>query len=137
MKEVSQMSNKELIELVEEFKNKEWLYIKELAIDVEVKVHDKNKSWKELKLSRREDELLTIEECIILANNKKYSKILKIDGSSSEDDFFIQQPFDLNRNKGYVARFDADSGRVVLFCGRGPQSSNPALGVRFKRKHKD
>lgn len=138
MKILKQMNKKELIELVEKLQNKDnkWLYVKELGIDIETEVHDKNKFWNDLKLNEREEELLTIDECIILANHKKYSKILKMDGSSDKDDFFIQQPFDFNRKKGFVARFVAFSDRVYLDCNRDPQYSHPALGVRFKRKHK-
>ena len=138
MKILKQMNKKELIELVEKLQNKDnkWLYVKELGIDIETEVHDKNKTWNDLKLNAREDELLTMEECRILANNKEYSRILKMDGSSDNDDFFIQQPFELNRKKGYVAWFGAVSVRVDLDCYWGPQGSVPALGVRFKRKHK-
>src|SRR3990167_7121720 len=65
-----------------------WLDIPELGISVEIEVHDKEKSWNDLKLDKREDELLTAEECIFLANSK-YAKTLKMDGSSSKDDFYI------------------------------------------------
>jgi len=73
--------------------SKGWLDIPELKISVEIEVHDKDKSWDELSLSDREKELLTVEQCIWLANSK-YAKTLKMDGSSDSDDFFIQQPFD-------------------------------------------
>ena len=69
----------------------EWLDVPELKISVEIEVHDKNKSFDSLGLKDREKELLTAEQCIWLANSK-YAKKLKMDGSSSEDDFFIQQP---------------------------------------------
>ena len=110
-----------------------WLDIPELKISVEIEVHDKNKSWDELKLSKREKELLTAEQCIWLANSK-YAKQLKMDGSSSSGDFFIQQPFNLNRKKNYVAGFYADSDFADLICDRGPGGSYSALGVRFVRK---
>ena len=70
--------------------SKGWLDIPELKISVEIEVHDKNKSWDDLELSKREKELLTVEQCIWLANSK-YAKELKMDGSSTNDDFFIQQ----------------------------------------------
>lgn len=113
--------------------SKGWLDIPELGISVEVEVHDKDKSWDELGLKDREKELLTVEQCIWLANSK-YAKQLKMDGSSSKDDFFIQQPFDLNRKNGYVAGFDAGSGFAVLGCGCGSDYSGSTLGVRFARK---
>ena len=110
-----------------------WLNVPELKISVEIEVHDKDKSWDELNLSKREKELLTAEQCIWLANSK-YAKKLKMDGSSSEDDFFIQQPFNLSRKNNYVARFYADSGYADLDCYWGSGYSDSTLGVRFVRK---
>ncbi len=114
---------------------REWIKIPELKIEVEKDVHDKNKSWNELKLGERESELLTAEECIFLANSK-YAGILKMDGSSSTDNFFIQQPFKLNKKNNLITRFDASSGRVYLGCNGDADGSYPSLGVRFKRKLK-
>ncbi len=94
--------------------SKGWLDITELKISVEIEVHDKDKSWDDLGLSEREDDLLTSEEVIWLANSK-YAKQLKMDGSSSKDDFFFKQPFDLSRKNGYVARFFVGS----VFCVSG------------------
>ena len=113
--------------------SKGWLDIPELNISVEIDVHDKDKSWDELNLSAKEDQLLTSEQCIWLANSK-YAKALKMDGSSEKDDFFIKQPFDLSRKNGYVARFDAYSNWANLYCGRNPSCRNSNLGVRFVRK---
>ena len=113
--------------------SKGWLDIPELEISVETNVHDKDKSWDNLKLSKREKELLTVEQCIWLANSK-YAKDLKMDGSSSKDDFFIQQPFDMNRKDGYVAGFGADSDGCDLYCGRVSDGSCSVLGVRFCKK---
>lgn len=113
--------------------SKDWLDIPELNISVEIEVHDKNKSWDELNLSDREKELLTAEQCIWLANSK-YAKTLKMDGSSSKDDFFIQQPFNLSRKNGYVARFIADSDCADLYCVWDSSDSDSYLGVRFVRK---
>ena len=110
-----------------------WLDIPELKISVEIEVHDKNKSWDKLNLSDREKELLTAEQCIWLANSK-YAKQLKMDGSSSEDDFFIQQPFNLSRKNGYVAGFYADSDCANLNCFGDSSDSDSYLGVRFVRK---
>ena len=113
--------------------SKGWLDIPELNISVEIEVHDKNRSWDKLKLSERKKELLTAEQCIWLANSK-YAKTLKMDGSSSRDDFFIQQPFKLNRKNGYVAGFSAYSDYADLDCGRDSSDSYSNLGVRFVRK---
>jgi len=119
---------------IEDDPNK-WLNIPELKISVEIEVHDKNKSWDELNLSDREKELLTVEQCIWLANSK-YAKKLKMDGSSDSDDFFIQQPFNLNRKNNYVAWFYADSGCADLYCDWYSDDSDSTLGVRFVRKKK-
>ncbi len=110
-----------------------WIDIPELRISVEKEVHDKNESWDELNLSERESELLTAEQCIWLANSK-YAEQLKMDGSSTKDDFFIQQPFDLSRKNGYVARFNVDSDFANLGCNRDSDYSYSMLGVRFVRK---
>ena len=113
--------------------NSKWLKIPELKIEVEIDVHDKDKSWDELGLKDREKELLTAEQTIWLANSK-YAKQLKMDGSSSSDDFFIQQPFNLSRKNGYVARFYAGSNFAGLNCGGCSVDSDSSLGVRFVRK---
>ena len=122
-----------------------WLDIPELKISVEIEVHDKDKSYDELGLKDREEKLLTSEEVIWLANSK-YAKQLKMDGSSSKDDFFFKQPFDLSRKKGYVARFyvDWDVARFVaysdcadLYCDGGSSCSDSDLGVRFVRRTKE
>ena len=110
-----------------------WLDIPELGISVEIEVHDKNKSWDKLGLKDRENELLTYEECIWLANSK-YAKQLKMDGSSLDDDFFIQQPFELNRKNGFVAGFFAGSGGVGLYAVYYSRGSYSALGVRWVRR---
>ncbi len=112
-----------------------WLDIPELKISVEIEVHDKDKSWDDINLSEREDELLTYKEVIWLANSK-YAKELKMDGSSTEDDFFFKQPFDLSRKNGYVARFYADSDYAYLDCYRDSSISYSNLGVRFVRRTK-
>ena len=112
----------------------DWLDIPELKISVEIEVHDKDKSWDDLGLSKRENELLTSEQCIWLANSK-YAKTLKMDGSSTKDDFFIKQPFNLNRKNGYVARFYAYSD-YVLDCYLDSSVSGSFLGVRWVRKLK-
>lgn len=110
-----------------------WLDIPELGISVEVEVHDKGESWDDLNLSEKENELLTAEQCIWLANSK-YAKQLKMDGSSSKDDFFIKQPFNLSRKNGYVAWFCAGSDYADLGCSWDSDGSNSTLGVRFVRK---
>ena len=123
----------ELDKQIADLKNKSnWLDIPELNISVEIEVHDKDKSWDDLGLKDRESELLTYEQTIWLANSK-YAKTLKMDGSSLSDDFFIQQPFNLSRKNGFVARFFAVSDGAGLNCYRNPTGSYSSLGVRFCR----
>ena len=50
--------------------SKGWLDIPELKLSVEIEVHDKDKSWDELKLKDREKDLMTVEQCIWLAKSK-------------------------------------------------------------------
>jgi len=115
-----------------------WLDVSDVlgeGYQVELEVHDKNKSWDKLELSKREEELLTAEQCFLLTNSK-YAKQLKIDGSSSNDDFFIKQPFDFNRKKGYVAGFCAGSDGLDLDCYYDSSGCSSTLGVRFVKKIK-
>ncbi len=113
----------------------EWLDVSDVIpnCEVELNVHDKGKSWDDLNLKDREDELLTVEQCIALANSK-YSKELKMDGSSSNDDFFIKQPFNLNRSKGYVAVFYCDRVRSGFDSYWNSSVAYDYRGVRFVRK---
>ena len=112
--------------------SKGWLDIPELGISVETEVHDKDKSWDNLGLKDKEKRLLTYDQCVFLANSK-YAKTLKMDGSSTKDDFFIQQPFNLNRKNGYVARFFANSDYAYLYCWLDSDYSVSTLGVRLVR----
>jgi len=113
-----------------------WLKVPELGIEIEIEVHYKDKSWDELNLSEREDELLTAEQCIFLMKpeNVKYAKILKMDGSSNEDDFFIRQYSEVSKKSGYVAYFYANSGRSDLNSDGNSGYSFSGRGVRFVRK---
>lgn len=113
--------------------SKGWLDIPELGISVEIEVHDKDKSWNKLGLAQREKELLTYDQVVFLANHEKYAKQLKMDGSSSKDDFFIQQPFNLSRKNGYVAGFNCYSDYAYLYCRYDSDYSVSSLGVRFVR----
>jgi hypothetical protein len=122
----------EVIRIISEDKSK-WLNIPELNIEVEIEVHDKDKSWDELGLKDREDELLTVEQCIWLANSK-YAKQLKMDGSSNQDDFFIKQPFNSNKAKGYVAGFYSDGDRSGFYSVGYSDYADSFRGVRFVRK---
>ena len=120
---------------IEEGKWSNVSYVLGKGYEVEIEVHDKNKSWKDLGLKNKEYKLLTYDQCVKLANSK-YAKQLKMDGSSSNDNFFIQQPFNISRKNGYVARFYAGSDYAGLNCGGNSDYSYSDLGVRFVRKIK-
>ena len=111
--------------------------VPELGIEVEIEVHDKKKSFNQIKkFIPKGWRLMTVQECIFLANKKEYAKPLKMDGSSLEDDFFIEQPFELNRTYKLVARFGADSGGADLNCNWVLDYSYSSLGVRLVRSIK-
>lgn len=125
------------IEAKELTNNSEWLDVSDIKgledYEVELYVHDKGKSYDDLGLKDREDELLTAEQCILLANSK-YATQLKMDGSSTQDDFFIKQPFNKNREKGYVAGFYSYGGRSCFYSGGNSGYADYYRGVRFCRK---
>jgi hypothetical protein len=116
-------------------KTSEWLDVSDVLpnCEVELVVHDKNKSWDDLGLKDQEDKLLTAEQCISLANSK-YALQLKMDGTSSSDDFFIKQPFNTNRAKGYVAGFYSDGDGSGFGSNRDSDCAVSFRGVRFVRK---
>lgn len=124
------------------------LDIPELGIEVEIEVTHKGKSfndimafpeiqekirngWRLICTSRPGDH---VNELAVLENNSTYAKILKMEGSSSRDDFFIQQMFKRNQNKNYVAWFYVGSGCSDLNSYMGASDSYSGLGVRFCRK---
>ena len=66
-----------------------------------------------------------------LSNNFEHSH-----SDCLEDDFFIEQPFELNRTYKLVARFGADSGGADLNCNWVLDYSYSSLGVRLVRSIK-
>lgn len=118
-------------------KSSKYIYISQIDKEVEIEVHDKGKSWNELKQiygEEFESLLLTKEECEKILKNKEVSQILKMDGSSSKDDFFIQQFNEENKKKGYVADFYSDGVGSYFYSGRGSGVADSCRGVRFCRK---
>ena len=129
---------KELKEqLAKQVNTSEWLDVSDVLpnCEVELIVHDKNKSYDTLGLKDKEDQLLTVEQCIALANSK-YASQLKMDGTSSYDDFFIKQPFNVNRAKGLVADFCSYGFRSYFDSYGGSYGAFDYRGVRFVRKKK-
>ncbi len=113
----------------------EWIKIPNTDYEVTKDVLHKGKSYDEImELKKPEEELLTLKIIGIICENPSLLKVLKMDSSSTNDDFFFKQPFPQNEKKGYVARFYAYSDGANLGCDEGSSGSNSYLGVRFLRK---
>ena len=138
---------KELKELKEKLKTEqdnksnsnksEWVSIPKTNYEVTKEVLHKGKSYKEImKLKKQGEELLTLKLIGIICEHPNLIKELKMDSSSTNDDFFFEQPFPQDKERGYVAGFYAGSGYAYLGCGGGSDDWGSALGVRFVRKIK-
>ncbi len=115
---------------------KDFIYIKELGIEIQKEIHHKNKSYddlvKEFGEKFLEENLPTYSELQALRNleNKGKYKLGLIDTWE-----FVKQEDEISKKNGYVARFGADSGCCNLNCGRSSDVPYSDLGVRFiKRK---
>jgi hypothetical protein len=88
------------------------------------------KGWRLLSLCRDRDK---VNEVIWLSNSK-YSKELKMDNSSIEDDFLVEQPFNINKKLNlyaslwfYIPQFDS-----LLDCRYGSlDDGGRSFGIRF------
>ena len=137
-KQELEVLEKELKEqLAKQTSTSEWLDVSDVLpnCEVELIVHDKNKSYYTLGLKDKEEQLLNVEQCIALANSK-YASQLKMDGTSSSDDFFIKQPFNVNRAKGLVAYFYGNGVGSDFYFGGHSNYAGGYRGVRFVRKKK-
>ena len=103
--------------------------IPELKIEVETQIHDKDKCLKDI-ITPKGWRLLTANEIIFLFNN--YAEQLNLKATWE----FIEQPFNLNKEKDYVARFYVLSDRAILDCDGSPGGRDAGLGVRFCRNIK-
>ena len=115
---------------------KNFIYIKELGIEVQKEIHHKNKSYndlvKEFGKEFLEENLPTYLELQALRNleHKGKYKLGLIDTWE-----FVKQEDEISKKNGYVAGFKADCGYCYLDCVRNSGDSNSVLGVRFiKRK---
>ncbi len=119
------------------FNESEWIKIPNTGYEVTKDVLHKGKSYDEImELKKPEEELLTLKIIGIICENPSLLKVLKMDSSSTNDDFFFKQPFPQNKKKGYVARFYAYSDYANLDCGGDSSDSVSYLGVRFLREKK-
>lgn len=105
------------------------LKIAKLGIEVETRAHDGGKKLSEIQIPKGW-RLLRVNEVIALHNDKKLRKQLGMENTWE----FIEQPFEFNKEKGYVARWNAGSGWAGLSCSCDVQDSDPGLRVRFCRE---
>lgn len=133
--EIDKKINSLALKLSNESAETEWIPIPETDYEVTKNVLYKGKSYKEImQLKKPEEELLKLKLIGIICENPNLLKELKMDSSSTKDDFFFKQPFPKNEAKGYVAWFVVGSDYAGLGCGRGSGGSGSDLGVRFCRK---
>jgi len=133
---------KEIIELkqklAEEQNKNTWIRITGTDYEVEKEVHHKGKSYNELVKEFGEDylkeHLLTLKLIGEICEHPELMKELKMDSSSTKDDFFFKQPFPQNGKD--VARFFVDSDYACLYCRNDADYSGGSLGVRFAKKIK-
>lgn len=118
--------------LKKENEKNDWIKIPELKIEVQTKIHHKNKTYAECEKDLEKGESIPTYEQVQWLRNSKYKDKLNLDDSYE----FVQNPDNISKENGYVARFYADSGYAGLGCGGGSSGSDSVLGVRFVRKTK-
>lgn len=102
--------------------------IPKLKIEVQEKVHSFNTSFENLEIPKGM-RLLTYIECVEIHNDLKLRKKLGF----GDIWIHIEQSFKLNKKKGLVARFYADSDYCDLYCDGDSVNSYSDLGVLFCR----
>jgi hypothetical protein len=116
-------------------KSRDWIFVPELQVYVEKEVHDKGKSYDELKEIYGKDfekMLLTKTQVEVLDASKTYRKIFKM--RTWNNDFYIQQYNQENKKSGYVAVFYSDRYGSDFFSDRVLYFACSCRGVRFVRK---
>ena len=107
-----------------------WLYIPELKIEIQTKIHHKNKTYAECEKDLSKGESIPTYEQIQWLRNSKYKNKLNLDDTWE----FVQNPDNISKENGYVAGFGAGSDCAYLDCDGGSSYSYSDLGVRFLRK---
>ncbi len=124
----------ELKELKEKLKKEqdisEWIFIPELKIEIQTKIHHKNKIYSECEKDLGKGELIPTYEQIQWLRNSKYKDQLNLDDTWE----FVQNPDNISKKNGYVARFYAGSDYADLDCNGDSDNSFSNLGVRFVHK---
>lgn len=127
-------------QLIDEQKDVVWIKIPNTDYEIEKEVHHKGESYDDLKKEfgeeYLEEHLPTLKLLAEIFEHENLMKELKMDCSSTKDDFFFKQPIPKNRERGYVARFYAVSDYANLDCGEDSSYSDSYRGVRFVRKVK-
>ena len=113
--------NKEELKRLEQQLNKEkqskekskisWLKIPELEIEIQTKIHHKDKTLSECEKDLEEGESIpTYEQLQFLRNSDKYRDKLNLLDTWE----FVQNPDKISKKNGYVARFIVYSGFCLL-----------------------
>lgn len=129
-------AEKKLTQLKEDLKKEndksDWIKIPELKIEIQTKIHHKDKTYSECEKDLSKGESIPTYEQIQWLRNSKYKDQLNLDDSYE----FVQNPDNISKKNGYVAGFCANSGYAYLDCGVGSSYSVSYLGVRFVRSLK-
>jgi len=129
-------AEKKLTQLKEDLKKEndksDWIKIPELKIEVQSKIHHKNKTYPECEKDLSNGESIPTYEQIQWLRNSKYKDQLNLDDSYE----FVQNPDNISKKNDYVAWFYAGSDYANLYCDRGSSDSGSDLGVRFVRSLK-
>jgi len=129
-------TEKKLKQLKEQLKKESeknyWINIPELKIEVQARIHHKNKTYTECEKDSSKGESIPTYEQIQWLRNSKYKDQLNLDDSYE----LVQNPDNISKENGYVARFYADSDCANLYCYWYSSYSVFNLGVRFVRRSK-
>ncbi|MCK5625032.1 hypothetical protein KAI04_04270 [Candidatus Pacearchaeota archaeon] len=121
--------------LIEEQNKKDFIYIKELDIEVQKEKHHLNKSYDDLKEEFGEE----LEENLLTFNEAQKLRNLEAEGKYKlglKDTWeFCKQEDIISKKKGRVARFYADSDGLDLGADWSSDYSFSDLGVRFVRRN--
>ena len=116
-----------------EIDKSDWLYIPELEIAIQTKIHHKNESYDDLVKEYGKgylEENLPTDAQLQFLRNSKYKDQLNLDDTWE----FVKQEDKISKEDGYVAGFCADSGYAYLDWVGDSSDSDSYLGVRFVRK---
>lgn len=137
IKETEEKLKKLKTQLEEEKDKSEWIYIKELKIEVQTKINHKGKSYDKLKEEFGEEflekSLLTFSELQELRNLEHKGKY-KLGLKDTWE--FVKQEDIIAKEKGYVTRCNTYSVGLYLYTDRNSDVANSILGVRFVKRNK-